>query len=212
MNSKVLRFLGTVFLKVCFCIKVSSEVAHLCLLTTICIICIFFSEYNQQDATFLNLLRIYFCKTLFMFQTGFSSIIRSSKLHIQLQVFVRPIPLPAASLARLAAGSGIGLTLYVQFWAPVGGRKNCLKHVECLTEINKLRNMAYYWLYSENIEAMHGPLNVKYIFFFIKGGEESFLFSLYPEMRVCESTGYNSHFQYLNIQQQTLPNGLVSLL
>lgn len=41
-----------------------------------------------------------------------------------------------------------------------------------------------------------------------KGGEESFLFSLYPEMRVCESTGYNSHFQYLNIQQQTLPNGL----
>lgn len=51
-----------------------------------------------------------------------------------------------------------------------------------------------------------------YIFFFIKGDEDSFLFSLYPEMRVCESTGYNSHFQYLNIQQQTLPNGLVSLI
>jgi len=31
---------------------------------------------------------IYFCKTLYMFQTGFLSIIRSSKLHIQRQVLV----------------------------------------------------------------------------------------------------------------------------
>jgi len=58
---------------------------------------------------------IYFCKTLYMFQTVFSSIIRSSKLHIQRQVFVRP-----------------------QFRAPDDGRKNRLKHVERLTEINKL--------------------------------------------------------------------------
>jgi len=57
-----------------------------------------FSEYNQQDATFLKF--IYFCKTLYMFQTGFLTIIRSSKLHIQRQVFVRPLLLPAASLAR----------------------------------------------------------------------------------------------------------------
>jgi len=38
----------------------------------------------------------------------FPSTIRSSKLHIQRQVFVRPILLPAATLAvlaRLAAGS-----------------------------------------------------------------------------------------------------------
>ena len=49
---------------------------------------------------------IYFCKTLYMIQTGFPSIIRSSKLHIQRQVFVRP----AASLARLAEGNSIGLT------------------------------------------------------------------------------------------------------
>jgi len=42
---------------------------------------------------------IYFCRTLYMFQTGFPSIIRSSKLHIQHQIFVRPILLPAASLA-----------------------------------------------------------------------------------------------------------------
>jgi len=42
---------------------------------------------------------ICFCKTLYMFQTGFPSIIRSLKLLIQRQVFVRPIMLPAASLA-----------------------------------------------------------------------------------------------------------------
>ena len=29
------------------------------------------------------------------------------------------------------------MTLYVQFWAPDDGRKNRLKHVERLTEINK---------------------------------------------------------------------------
>jgi len=67
-------------------------------------------EYSQQDATFHN-----FCKTLFVFQTVFPSLMRSSKLHIQRQVFVTPLHLPAASLARLAAGSSIGLTLYVQF-------------------------------------------------------------------------------------------------
>ena len=42
---------------------------------------------------------IYFCKTMYTFQTAFPSIIRSSKLHIQRPVFVRPILLPAASQA-----------------------------------------------------------------------------------------------------------------
>ena len=42
------------------------------------------------------------------------------------------------------------LTLYVQFWAPDDGRKNRLKHVERLTEINKLWNVASCWLYSAN--------------------------------------------------------------
>jgi len=51
---------------------------------------------------------VYFCKTLYMFQTGFPSV---KTAHIvQRQVFVRPIPLPAARLARLAAGSSIGLS------------------------------------------------------------------------------------------------------
>ena len=53
---------------------------------------------------------IYFCKTLSMFQTGFPSIIRSSKLHVQRQAFVKPLLLPAASLVSLAAGSSNGLT------------------------------------------------------------------------------------------------------
>ena len=37
----------------------------------------------------------------------------------------------------LAAGSSNGLALYVQFCAPDDGRKNRLKHVERLIEINK---------------------------------------------------------------------------
>ena len=49
--------------------------------------------------------------------------------------------------------------LYLQFWAPDDGQKNCLKHVERLTEINKLWNVASCWLYSANILAMHGPMN-----------------------------------------------------
>jgi len=44
--------------------------------------------------------------------------------------------LPAASLARLAVGSSIGLTLYVQFRVPDDGWKNRLKHVECPTKMN----------------------------------------------------------------------------
>jgi len=55
------------------------------------------TQYNQQDATFLKF--IYFSKTLYMFQTVFPSIIRSTKLHIERQAFVRPLLLPTASLA-----------------------------------------------------------------------------------------------------------------
>jgi len=42
------------------------------------------------------------------------------------------------------------LTLYVQFWALDDGWKNHLKHVESLTEINKLWNRASCRLYSAN--------------------------------------------------------------
>ena len=59
------------------------------------------------------------------FRWFFPPIIRSTKLHIQRQVYVRPLLLPAA---RIAAGSSDGLTLYMQFCAPDDGRKNLLKH------------------------------------------------------------------------------------
>ena len=58
-----------------------------------------FAEYNPQEAMFHKF--IYFCRTLYMFQTVFPSITRSSKLHIQRQALVRPMLLPATSLARL---------------------------------------------------------------------------------------------------------------
>jgi hypothetical protein len=38
--------------------------------------------------------------------------------------------------------------MYMQFWAPDDGRKTRLKHVQRLTEINKLRKVASCWLYS----------------------------------------------------------------
>nr|CAD7569365.1 unnamed protein product [Timema californicum] len=43
------------------------------------------------------------------------------------------------------------------------------------------------------------------------GDDSCFLFSLRPEMMSYETTGYNNHYQYLNIQQQTMPNGLVEI-
>jgi len=67
-----------------------------------------FAKYNQQDGVVSQF--IYLCNTLYIFQTGFPSVIGGSKLHMQRQVFVRPILPPAASLARLAAGGNIGLT------------------------------------------------------------------------------------------------------
>jgi hypothetical protein len=117
-----------------------------------------FSEYNQQDETFFQF--IYFCKTLHTFQTVFPSTIRSSKLHIQCQAFVRLLLLPADSyhlkrVERLTEINKMEKSLillvvlweciYVHwhcmcnFWVPDGGQKNRLKRVEGLTGINKLR-------------------------------------------------------------------------
>lgn len=44
------------------------------------------------------------------------------------------------------------------------------------------------------------------------GDDSSFLFTLSPRMRMFESTGYNDHYMYLNLHQQTMPNGLVSII
>lgn len=40
------------------------------------------------------------------------------------------------------------------------------------------------------------------------GSDSSFLFSLRPRMRSFPATSYNDHYQYLNLHQQTMPNGL----
>lgn len=44
------------------------------------------------------------------------------------------------------------------------------------------------------------------------GNDAAFLFTLRPKMRCFPTTGYNDHYQYLNLHQQTMPNGLVSTL
>ena len=75
-----------------------------------------FSEYNQQDATFLSL---------------FISVIRSACFRR----FFRPSS--GAQNCTYSVRSDKYPTLCVQFRAPDDGRKNRLKHVERLTEINK---------------------------------------------------------------------------
>ncbi|XP_038068610.1 MTOR-associated protein MEAK7-like [Patiria miniata] len=40
------------------------------------------------------------------------------------------------------------------------------------------------------------------------GSSRCFLFSLSPKVGIYESSGQNDHYMYLNIDQQTLPNGL----
>jgi len=46
-------------------------------------------KYNQQVALVSQV--IYSCKTLYMFRTVFPSIIRSSKLHIRQQTYVKQL-------------------------------------------------------------------------------------------------------------------------
>jgi len=74
-----------------------------------------FAEYNQEDATFLNLFISVRRATCFrrVFRPSWSL-----KLHIQCQVFVRPLLIPAASLARLASCYTFNLgTIFVQIYA-----------------------------------------------------------------------------------------------
>jgi len=99
-----------------------------------------FAEYNQQDATFHNLFIPARRSTCFR---PFFRPSSAAQNCTQRQEFVRPILLPAASLAAMEHWC-------VQFWAPDDGRKNGQKHVERLAEINKLWNVASCWLYSAN--------------------------------------------------------------
>jgi len=40
------------------------------------------------------------------------------------------------------------------------------------------------------------------------GKPETFLFHLHPKMNIYDSTPYNSNYQYFNLKQKTMPNGL----
>jgi len=102
-----------------------------------------FVEYNHQDAAFLNLFISVICSTCFR------QFFRPSSGAQNCIYSVRYLSEQYCCL--LSAGSSNKyLTLYVQFRAPDDGRKNRLKHVEHLTEINKLRNVTSCWLYSTN--------------------------------------------------------------
>jgi len=76
--------------------------------------------------------------------------------------FFRPSSVAQNSTYSVRYRSDKYLTLYVLFWATDDGRKTRLKHVERLTEIYKLRNVTSCWLYSANILAMYGTMNIKF--------------------------------------------------
>jgi len=72
-----------------------------------------------------------------MFRTVFPSIIRSSRLYIQHQVYVIQVRWLLASM-QSANLYDIYLTLYVQFWTPDDGRKDRPKHVEWYSVKSKI--------------------------------------------------------------------------
>jgi len=73
----------------------------------------------------------YFGMTLYMFRTVFPSIIKSSRLYIQQQAFVKRILL--ASRQQYLFDKC--LLLYVQSWTLDDGRKDRPKHVQCHSKI-----------------------------------------------------------------------------
>ena len=69
-------------------------------------------------------------------------------LLLLLLLCFRRFSVPHQELKIAHTASGICQTVTATCWAPDDGRKTRLKHVERLTEINKLCNVASCWLYS----------------------------------------------------------------
>ena len=143
------------------CLRDHLELCHGFFLTFIgpCIVNIL-AVYNQQDATFHNLFisvrrSTYFIR-VFRPPSGAQNCTYSvrylSDRYCCLLLFH-----PSQASSRQQYWSDKHLKLYVQFWAPDDGRKTRLKHVQRLTEINKLWNVASCWLYSANGKC-HGYL------------------------------------------------------
>ena len=120
-----------------------------------------FAEYNQKDATFHTMFISVWRSTCFRRFFRPSSGAQNCTYSVR-YLSDRYCHLP---LACLPAGSSIGLTntwnCMCNFEFLMMDGKTRLKHVERLTEINKLWTVASCWLYSVNILTMHGPVNVK---------------------------------------------------
>jgi len=67
---------------------------------------LYLASYSKTNKIHLLSQIIYSCKTLYMFRTVFPSIIRSSRLHIQQQAYVKQLLLPAASSLELLMMDG----------------------------------------------------------------------------------------------------------
>jgi len=94
-----------------------------------------FKSFSMEKPTRCTNVSNYFISfgmTLYMFRTVFPSIIRSSRLYIQQQPYVKQILLSASTQPYLF---DICLLLYVQSWTPDDGRKDRPKHVECHSKI-----------------------------------------------------------------------------
>jgi len=89
--------------------------------------------YSYSTTNKMHLLSqiIYSCKTLYMFRTVFSSVIRSTKLRVQQRYTSNSC---CYLLQQVAAAVWHITLLYTQFWAPDDGRKDRPKHVEFLQE------------------------------------------------------------------------------
>jgi len=103
-----------------------------------------FAEYNQQGATFLNLfisVRHCTCFRRFFCPSSGAQYCTYSVTYLSDQYCYLLLAWPGLQQ----------VSIYVQFWAPDDGWKNRVKHVERLTEINKLRNIILLVVFCEYI-------------------------------------------------------------
>ena len=81
----------------------------------------------------------YFGMTLYMFRTVYQSIIRSSRLYIQQQAYVKKILMSSGQQYLFH----ICLLPYVQSWTPGDGWRYHPKHVQCHSKINKFDTLVH---------------------------------------------------------------------
>ena len=116
-----------------------------------------FSKYNLPNATFHNLfisVRGSTCFRRFFRPSSGAQNCTYSVRHFSDRCCYLLLAIQASG--KWQYWSGKYLTLYVQFWALEDGRKTHLKHVERLTVIHKLRNIASCRLYFEKTASVGG--------------------------------------------------------